>query len=644
MLWEIAEVNKGVVPPNEKSPWNLLPGEWQKGENIVFTLSGVEKFYGFTKLWSNYQFPQRILWITNIGSYIIFLGRTKIFHSFNGDVPEETKYKQKLGESNGGNTYNFSSYIYKLDKGTVKIQYTRGGTTYQAWDVNSDGNLYEDGNTSYGVGTVNYDTGEFNLDFSTVGAPDNGTDILLIETKFTLSDPVDNWKEFTTPNFLGFCSVIYKPLKWNEGEAILEPIADAPKARVMWYQDRHLLAAGGGQGENKISWSDLDNPEDWSSGEAGYGFVDLDVSDVFQFVANIGGQTFLFANRSIWSVEYIGYPGYWRVKPAMKEMGALSPNAYAEFGDEALVFMNDGAYNSTGPGITPITNGLLRTLYETINPNKLNLFFSIFDEYTKHVLFFYTQESKSLNIWQANTSYSVGDEIKATSNKDKGFYFRCTQAGTSGSTEPDWPLPGNTVTDGTVIWECVGTYDYCEKALLHNYDINTWNTLNIGKIQAAGFWRESGEQYIDNVDIIIDECNTLIDAVTYSSNFPILIFILDDGYCYKLDYNKVVNNCEFITGYIPLEEYKIAQKRKLLTEIELKGEGKIKCKVGFIKNINSSIIWSNTYEYTFGEKEQIELAADKVEGKYFILKFFSDTPDSFKITGIVIHFAYQGEE
>lgn len=47
----------------------------------------------------------------------------------------------------------------------------------------------------------------------------------------------------------------------------------------------------------------------------------------------------------------------------------------------------------------------------------------------------------------------VGD----TTIVDKGdFYFECTTAGTSGSTEPLWPdVEGNTVTDGTVEWTAV---------------------------------------------------------------------------------------------------------------------------------------------------------------------------------------------
>jgi len=57
--------------------------------------------------------------------------------------------------------------------------------------------------------------------------------------------------------------------------------------------------------------------------------------------------------------------------------------------------------------------------------------------------------------WAASTSYNVGDiVIPSTAN---GFYYECTVAGTSDSTECTWPTKvGETVTDNTVTWECKG--------------------------------------------------------------------------------------------------------------------------------------------------------------------------------------------
>ncbi len=62
--------------------------------------------------------------------------------------------------------------------------------------------------------------------------------------------------------------------------------------------------------------------------------------------------------------------------------------------------------------------------------------------------------------WQASTAYTatedgdrlVGSRVKPTTAN--GWWYRCTVAGTSGASEPAWPITeGATVTDGTVTWK-----------------------------------------------------------------------------------------------------------------------------------------------------------------------------------------------
>lgn len=60
--------------------------------------------------------------------------------------------------------------------------------------------------------------------------------------------------------------------------------------------------------------------------------------------------------------------------------------------------------------------------------------------------------------WAASTSYSVGDIVRATTLQATGLVFRCTTAGTSGSSEPAWATNiSSTVTDNTAVWTAIAS-------------------------------------------------------------------------------------------------------------------------------------------------------------------------------------------
>lgn len=69
--------------------------------------------------------------------------------------------------------------------------------------------------------------------------------------------------------------------------------------------------------------------------------------------------------------------------------------------------------------------------------------------------------------WAGSTAFSVGDIRRASTVQPSGLWFRCTTAGTSGSTQPSWPTDvGSTVTDGTVVWTAIASA-YEELAVLN---------------------------------------------------------------------------------------------------------------------------------------------------------------------------------
>lgn len=60
--------------------------------------------------------------------------------------------------------------------------------------------------------------------------------------------------------------------------------------------------------------------------------------------------------------------------------------------------------------------------------------------------------------WVGTTAYAVGAIVRASTLQASGLVFRCTIAGTSGSTQPVWPTDiGSTVADGTVTWAAISS-------------------------------------------------------------------------------------------------------------------------------------------------------------------------------------------
>jgi hypothetical protein len=60
------------------------------------------------------------------------------------------------------------------------------------------------------------------------------------------------------------------------------------------------------------------------------------------------------------------------------------------------------------------------------------------------------------NAWLADTVYALDDKMFPNDPAITPYYYKCTQAGATGETQPALPAaPGETAEDNNVIWECV---------------------------------------------------------------------------------------------------------------------------------------------------------------------------------------------
>jgi len=90
----------------------------------------------------------------------------------------------------------------------------------------------------------------------------------------------------------------------------------------------------------------------------------------------------------------------------------------------------------------------------------------------------------AVTAWAASTSFSVGDIRRPTTVQASGLFFRCKDAGTSGSSEPSWPTDiGSTITDNTCEWVAIASaYEELAKlnpsAIIELFEVHLDNTLH----------------------------------------------------------------------------------------------------------------------------------------------------------------------
>jgi hypothetical protein len=143
-----------------------------------------------------------------------------------------------------------------------------------------------------------------------------------------------------------------------------------------------------------------------------------------------------------------------------------------------------------------------------------------------------TQVNQTYTVWVLNTNYSAGDrKIPTVVN---GYYYEVTtDAGSTGGTEPTWPISiGTTVVDGGITWTCMGEYGgfptphiptpkfldgYMFLPLANSLDIYNSDTDNIYGWGGGNFC--SAEMWPDNVLGLIRQNNQLLALGSVSGEF-----------------------------------------------------------------------------------------------------------------------------
>jgi prepilin-type N-terminal cleavage/methylation domain-containing protein len=159
--------------------------------------------------------------------------------------------------------------------------------------------------------------------------------------------------------------------------------------------------------------------------------------------------------------------------------------------------------------------------------------------------------------WQASTPYGLDSVVIPTTIN--GHYYKCTIAGTSGGTEPSWPINGTEISDSGVTWKDSGNIIWQKNHTYSNGDIvvpiknnghyyitaggsNTtepdWKTTPGGVTTVAGAtWTEAGTILAKNVTA---PSNAVLDDNLYKH------LTTSNGDRYGTGYTLVAADTKFI--------------------------------------------------------------------------------------------------
>lgn len=92
--------------------------------------------------------------------------------------------------------------------------------------------------------------------------------------------------------------------------------------------------------------------------------------------------------------------------------------------------------------------------------------------------------------WKAGYKYNIGEIVLPTLSN--GYYYKCTTAGQSGTSEPNWGTSTNGISDGTVVWK---RSDYGNTPYANVYVWKEGTNYSAGDIVVPTFRRNNGHYY-----------------------------------------------------------------------------------------------------------------------------------------------------
>jgi len=179
--------------------------------------------------------------------------------------------------------------------------------------------------------------------------------------------------------------------KWTGSGTMTDLGGNPPRAKfIRKYKDYLVLGyvfSGTTVYPQRVQWSDTGNPEEWSTGNAGYQDL-LEGVDWITGLEILGDRLIVFKERSIYSGYLVGTSEIFNFDLKVSGIGTPAPASIGNVGDELIFLGWDNIYAFNGITIEDIGEPIKDELFSTMNSEKIgNCHALIIEELDEYHLF-----------------------------------------------------------------------------------------------------------------------------------------------------------------------------------------------------------------------------------------------------------------
>lgn len=167
----------------------------------------------------------------------------------------------------------------------------------------------------------------------------------------------------TYNNLCIFVSVNLTTQKWT-GSGSSSALGGSPPSNAQFIDThkRRVFIANTSAGVNRLHYSALDNPEDWTTAnDAGYIDIGLGDGDHITGIASLGTALMIFKKRSTWALYGSG-PSNFSVRQVSPSVGCAAPKSIVK-ADKFCIFLSyDGVYSVNSDGVALLSYNIKPTI------------------------------------------------------------------------------------------------------------------------------------------------------------------------------------------------------------------------------------------------------------------------------------------